>query len=159
MKHAGVVWMFATMSAILPGQSPGQAPWQWRAWNRERPNTLLVGLGANSGLAGLRYGRTLGDTPLGLGLGVSSEGYVPYLEITAADGFPSSQHVYVGIGELIGWDKRTRAAPLIEFGDRIWLGRSKRVFTELGVAFIQFRDSPWFVLPLVFPHVQVGMAF
>jgi len=154
-----MVWMFVLISAVVPGELPGQAPWHWRAWNRDRPNTLLVGLGANSGLAGLRYGRTLGDTPVGLGLGLSSEGYVPYLEITAADGFASSHHAYVGIGELIGWDKRTRPAPLVEFGDRIWMGRGKRVFTELGMAFIQFRDSPWFVLPLVFPHVQVGVAF
>jgi hypothetical protein len=147
------------LALLVAGQLRAQAPWEWRAWNAENPNILVGGLGANAGLAGLRYARTVGDTPFSLGLGVSSEGYAPYLEVTPSDGFASSYHVYGGIGALFDWRKGRQAAPFLELGGRWSWGRSRHLFGELGLALIQFRDSPWLVIPLLHPHVQAGIAF
>ena len=144
---------------IVAGQLRAQAPWEWRAWNADNPNILVAGLGANAGLAGLRYARTVGDTPLSIGLGVSPEGYAPYLEVSPSDGFASSYHFYGGIGALFDWRKGRQSAPFLELGGRWSWGRSRHLFGELGLGVIQFRGSPWLLLPLVHPHAQVGIAF
>ena len=153
---------FVGFGGVLLGamtSAHAQAPWHWRSWSDGPRNTVLAGVGVNTAVIGARYSRNLGDSPLAVGVGAGTAGYATYVELTAPFEPVWGAFPYIGAGVLVSWDPRhDRTTPILEIGARGWLGRSRRFFTDAGFGAAPGRMD-LAVWAMVFPHLQIGVAF
>ena len=155
LRVAGdVVCLVVPVTSVL-----AQAPWHWRSWSDGPRNTVLVGVGVNTAVFGARYSRNLGDSPIALGVGAGTAGYAPFVELTAPFSRDWGAFPYVGAGVLVSWDpRRHQTTPIVEIGARGWLGKGRRFFTDAGFGAAPGRLD-LAVWAMVFPHLQIGLAF
>lgn len=166
MRREIVVALALTAAPLIAQDPPAvaplrraPAPWHWHSWSDGPGNTITIGVGVNTAVFGMRYAHTLGDSPLSVGVGAGTAGYSPYVEVSAPFEPMIGAFPYLGVGMLVSWDPRhNRTTPILEIGGRAWLGRSHRFFTDAGFGAAPAR-ADLAVWAMVFPHLQIGMAF
>ncbi len=155
--------MIAVVLASLGFSTPSTAQDSpWESLDPTHPNFVSAGVGATTGVLGIRYSRSLGNSPVLVGLGAGLDGITPYVELTKTDGRLEDRQTYVGVGFWVGWGDQSRTGSLLfAFGQRKWLGQDWRMYIDYGVSIVPplWGQTNLGLMVFAFPRLQVGLTF